>query len=508
MMPTGTDPYADVPLLDCEPPDYGAEPAPVIRIDRGRRLMLPPPETPMPVARELIKLLWTDGQGRETLVRWRGAWLEYRRGAYAEVDAESIRSAVYAQLEHARFQPPPAKDGSRPEPKSWTPNDSRVSRVVDALRAITLLDSETEPDTWVRGATGPASVYPCTNVLLDLAGQRPIPHDPRYFTLRMPTIEFDPDAQAPEFLRFIDGVWGDDPQARSLALRWLGYVISGRIDAQKALLIVGPSRAGKGTFMMIAAWLIGVTLTASPKLHELGGRFGLESLIGKRLVTIGDVRMDGSESSTRLVEALLGLIAGDRTNVQRKGRIDWIGRLMLVLMAGTNVLPRLNDASPAVTDRWVILPVKRGHATAPDRGLASRMEREKSGILNIALGAAAGLPPVDSDERIFVESESAKPHRESLRRLSSPVAAFVNDACHVGPEALVAKGKLYAAYKAWCETTGHKAKSLETLSADLYALELSGLPAGITDERRRVNGERVRAFGGICLPGTQNDLIE
>lgn len=524
-----TDPYGDVPPPEFEPApeefdypvddpfktaeeSYGGVVVPFDREERRehhtkpkakrqRRLTLPPPETPMPVARELLRLLWTDEQGRETLLRWRGEWMLYRGGAYAPVDAEAIRSTVYLAVEHAVVT---AQDGA--DAKAWTPNDSRINRVVDALKAAVLLDSEIEPDTWIRGATGPAVIYPCTNVLLDIEHRQAIDHDPHFFTLRVPTIEWDPRAVAPEFVKFLNKVWGNDPQARTLALRWLGYVLTGRTDAQKALLLVGPSRAGKGTFMTVAEWLIGTEITASPKLHELGGRFGLESLIGKRLITVGDVRMDGSESSTKLVEALLGLIANDRTNVQRKNKVDWIGRLAVVMMAGTNVMPRLNDPSPATTDRWVILALQRGNAAAPDRGLGKRLEAEKSGILNLALDAAATLPAVGSDEPMFVEPESSRLHRECMQQLSSPIKAFVNDVCHVGDEARVSKDVLYAAYKAWCERTGHYAKSLATLAAELYALELDALPDGEIGEcRPSIDGKRVNAFSGICLAGGNDD---
>jgi putative DNA primase/helicase len=108
---------------------------------------------------------------------------------------------------------------------------------------------------------------------------------------------YDPDATAPAWEGFLAQLWPDDPASITALQEWFGYVISGRTDQQKILLMVGPSRSGKGTIARVLKSLVGKENLAGPTLAGLGTNFGLATLVGKPLAVISDARLSGNDNS-------------------------------------------------------------------------------------------------------------------------------------------------------------------------------------------------------------------
>jgi putative DNA primase/helicase len=91
---------------------------------------------------------------------------------------------------------------------------------------------------------------------------------------------------------------------------WFGYIISGQTHLHKILLMVGPSRAGKGVVARILRALIGAANTAGPTLNSLGNDFGLAPLLGKSLAIISDARFTGKNAAV-ITERLLSISGED-----------------------------------------------------------------------------------------------------------------------------------------------------------------------------------------------------
>jgi putative DNA primase/helicase len=86
---------------------------------------------------------------------------------------------------------------------------------------------------------------------------------------------------------------------------------------------------------------------------------------------------------------------------------------------------------------------------------------------------------------------------EAARRLvelSSPVTAFVQDGCELGPEKSVGKRLLFEAWRRWCDESGHEHGSVATFGRNLMA----AFPA-VQSSRPREGNSRVTAYVGIGL---------
>jgi putative DNA primase/helicase len=85
-------------------------------------------------------------------------------------------------------------------------------------------------------------VLSCQNGLLDLDSRTLHEHTSALFNFV--SVPFDYDADAPEptaRLGSLKSLWRDDKDSMALLQAYFGYVLSGRLDMQTMLLLVGPT---------------------------------------------------------------------------------------------------------------------------------------------------------------------------------------------------------------------------------------------------------------------------
>jgi len=457
---------------------------------RGRKRpspLLPPPSAPMQVAREFMACCCLDG-GVPTLRHWRGGWWVWRTSHWIEVEARAVRSLLYTFTEHAAYM---TTDG----PASWDPTRRKIGDLLEALSAICILSDEIAQPCWIDGrSTG--TIVSVTNGLLDITTRELHPHSPLYFSQTAVPFAYEPQAPEPrEWLAFLARLWTQEQQAIDVLGEWFGYVISGRLDLHKILLMVGPTRGGKGVIARVLTALVGKQNVAGPTLHSLGGDFGLAPLIGKPIAIISDARFAGKNSSI-VVERLLSISGEDALTVNRKYRDQWTGTLPSRLHIISNELPRLGDASTAIIGRIVLLPLSLSWLGREDHGLEGRLHRELPGILNWALAGLERLT-INNGNR-FTGVPSADEAIVTMRDLASPVAAFVRERCVIDAGSNVEVDTIYAAYKLWCEESEHPRTTKHTFGRDLRA--------AVPSIRKVRPGyrERQHAYTGITLSGSSD----
>lgn len=443
----------------------------------------PAPSNPMAVARELIGDYQTEA-GTLTLRRWRGTWMRWRDTRWAEVEDISIRKWVYNRLEHARYT---AADGSA---KDWAPNKVKVANILDALTAITHLAEDVDTPSWTgRDRPAPADeIVACTNGLLHVGTRQLIEHTPAYFSTVSVPFAYDPDAPEPaRWLAFLKELWPEDPASAAALQEWFGYVLSGRTDLHKILLLVGPSRSGKGTIARVLSALIGKGNVTGPTLGALASNFGLWPLIGKPLAVIPDARVGGA-SPAAVIEKLLSISGEDMLTIDRKHREPWTGKLGTRLVMLSNELPQFGDASGAISSRFLVLMTTESFLGRENSKLTSELLTELSGILRWSL---EGLDQL-ARRGALAEPKSSADARVALQDMVSPLSAFVRERCDRGGEVPVAD--LFAAWKAWCEENNHKPGTRQTFGRDLRAV----VPL-LRQTQPRDGETRERRYVGISL---------
>lgn len=453
-------------------------------LDQDR--VLPPPSDPMAVAREFAAGRYVTADDQLTLRHWRGGWWRWEGPRWVEIEQRTLSAAGYQFAEHATYE---AKD----ELKDWSPNRYKIANLLDALAAIMHLPETAAMPSWLNNITCDGLLVSVANGLLDVGARRLIPHNPNFFNATSVPFDYDPGAGPPlRWMEFIRELWGDDTASIEALQEWFGYVISGRLDQQKILLIVGPTRAGKGVISRILGALVGPENVAGPTLSSLNGDFGLAPLLGKTLAVVSDARLNGRGAHV-VVERLLSISGEDSLTVNRKYRDQWTGKLPSRLMLCSNELPQLGDASMAIAGRFVPLILNRSWYGKEDRGLEDALRAELPGILNWALDGLERL----TDRGKFTRPPSADETIATLQDLASPVAAFVRERCISGPDKQGYVDAIYKAFKEWADDNGHVKLAKQTFGRDLRAAVGGRLKVS------RVGGhdstERTRAYIGIAL---------
>jgi putative DNA primase/helicase len=460
-------------------------------VEEGAPGELPAPDNPMAVARTLAPVFTT--QGALTLRHWRNQWMRWERSAWSDIDNSAVRMLLYCRTEHATYTRRD-KQGN-PISVGWKPSKARIANLIEALAAVAYLDTHTEIPSWLDGTDGPdpTRVIACRNGLLDLTSRTLMPSTPLFFNRVSVPFDYDPQAPQPaRWLAFLGSIWPNDPEAIAALREWCGYVLSGRTDLQKMLLITGPMRSGKGTIARILTALVGRDNMSGPTMSSLTTNFGLADLIGKSLAVVADARLPrlGAEM---IVERLLTISGEDTVTVDRKHKDPWSGRLPTRFMLLSNELPAFRDQSGAIASRLIILTMQVSNLGREDTSLETDLRRELPGILNWAL---AGLDQLGERGR-FVEPASSAAAVKLLADAVSPIKAFLEDWCVLGPKDThhVPKDDLYEAWRAWCRDEGRDHIGTKmSFSRDLFAANV-----GIEETRVRVGGDRVRSYGGVRL---------
>ncbi len=451
----------------------------------------PAPSDPLAVARHLVKVGGLhDDAGVLTVRWWRGGFYLWTGTHWTEAADPAVRARIYHALEHARYWKPD-KDGL-PELVAWSPTRRKVGDVLEALQAAIHLSERLDPPAWLDGRDdGPYLAV--RNGLLDLDTRELVAHSPQLFNLLALPFDYDPDAPDPAgWLKFVADLWPDDPDSISLLQEVFGYVLSGETRLHKILLVVGPPRSGKGTIARVLTALVGKQNTAGPTLASLGTNFGLSPLLGKALAVVSDARLGGADTSA-VVERLLSISGEDSITVDRKYREPWTGRLASRFVILSNELPNLGDASGAVATRFLVLTLTRSWLGEENPALTDELLVELPGILRWALD---GLDRLDKRGH-FTEPATSRDAVVALADLTSPVSAFVREACNRKAGLEVSVRELYQAWRQWSRDHGRDRPTTE----QVFGRDLRAVIPGLKTTRPRAEdgSSRPRHYEGLAL---------
>jgi putative DNA primase/helicase len=444
------------------------------------------PSEPLDVVRR-FQAHNADVEGFPEIVRWNGDYLKARGTHYEITTDEAINAALYAFTDGKR-------DVATGAPVK--PDRAMIEELNHALKAVAGIDVA-NPPAWLsprRGDPAAADVIALSNGLLSVAGGRDfLPPTRRFFTLNSVGFPYAPDAPRPvQWERFLDDVWPDDVESRETLQELMGLLLTGDTRYQKIFMLIGPKRSGKGTIGRVLQALVGEGNHCSPTLNGLGGPFGAESLIGKRLAMIGDARLGHRADVSTVAERLLSISGEDSQTVDRKHRTAWTAGLSVRFVIMTNEVPALLDQSGALASRFVILRMTRSFYGKEDHSLTSRLLQELPGIF---LWALEGLDRLRARGQ-FRQPKSAAEMVDQLDTLASPIKAFVRERCELNSVASVECATLYSEYRRWAESQGReRPQTHPVFTRDLG----SAFPEVVVTRPRNADGEQVRHYRGIRL---------
>ena len=380
--------------------------------------------------------------------------------------------------------------------KEWEPTRRKIADLLEALAAIVHLTASVDAPAWIDGADFAGPIVAVQNGLLHVPTRKLLDHTPAFFNLVSVPFAYDPAAPAPaRWLRFLEELWDGDTDSIHALSEFFGYVLSGSTAQHKIMLVVGPTRSGKGTLARVLAGMIGRANVAGPTLASLGQNFGLSPLLGRPLAVISDARLAGHDTHA-VVERLLTVSGEDLITVDRKYRDPWTGRLPTRFLILSNELPNFGDMSGTIAHRMIILLMTRSWLGQENIRLTDELLTELPGILNWSLDGLARL----TERGAFTEPASSTDAVVTLIDSASPTSAFVRDLCEVGAGHEIEVDALYKAWRAWCLVNGRDRPG----SVQAFGRALRSVAPGIRTVRPRMaldgeDDDRPRRYQGIGL---------
>jgi putative DNA primase/helicase len=439
--------------------------------------------------------------GERTLARWRSQFYRWDSGAYARLTDESVRAELTTFVRKQFERDYAATEGNEIRPKAVRPvRQGLVSDVLGALHGMVAVPFGVNQPGWLDGTKMTADTVNTPNAIVTLSALADGRADavrepsPKLFTTTKTGVRYDPNADAPtEWLKFLSDLWPDDPDSAACLQQWFGYLLTADTRQQKMLLLVGPTRSGKGTIAGVLRALLGDGSVAGPTLNSLATNFGLSPMLDRSVAIIDDARLSGRTDAATVAERLLTITGEGLIDVDRKHLPAVPGaKLGTRFVVISNELPKFGDASGALVGRMIVLRFTRSFFGHEDHGLKDRLMEELPGIM---LWAIEGWKTLRTRGR-FVQPARGQEMVDELHDLSSPVGAFVREKCITGPGLSVGIAELFEEWKRWCEAAGkQQAGTVNGFGRDLRAV-ISELEV---KQPRGDDGRQVRRYYGVAL---------
>jgi P4 family phage/plasmid primase-like protien len=393
--------------------------------------------------------------------RWRaGAELEVEhwaklviRGIYQE--AAELAGAAAQVADDDKRQ---AASAEAQELMKWATASERakmVSAMLMLARSACAVDlSVFDNEPWL---------FNCANGTIDLRTGELRAHRREDYLMQMSPVAYDPAAQCPTFLRFLDDILLGDQELVAYLQRVLGYTLTGHVTEQSWWLLLGEGENGKGTLMETFAALMGdYAHTMQPESITISGqpRRGGEAspdmavLKGKRFVRITETQ-EGARIDAARIKMLSG---GDTISARFLHKDIFEFRPTFKIFIYTNHRPESRETTHAFWRRVRYVPFDldlKNHPERKDERLLFKLQSELPGILAWAVqGCLAwqreGLQP---PARVLEATESYRAESDVLRD-------FLDAHCVVRWDQEVRANALYAAYVEWCKETGERPQNM------------------------------------------------
>ena len=264
-------------------------------------------------------------------------------------------------------------------------------------------------------------------------------------------------------------------------------------EHHKVMLLLGPTRAGKGTIGRIMSKLVGPGLFTGASLNAFAEDSFLESLAGKTVAFDGDADSSLDKFKEKAIVGNIKRLTGqDEVSYGRKWKSNVSRTLPARLTVSCNSVPRMFDDSGALANRCLMLLFRNSCLGREDLGLFDALQNE---IVGIASWALAGLARLRQAGR-FTHSQAAEAELADLLEESAPLTPFLR-ACTTGsPSDVVSTRELYESYLAWGVRESVAASMGRWLFVRTLKSTLLGRPL-VYYGRYDFQGGRARGFRGL-----------
>jgi len=363
---------------------------------------------------------------------------------------------------------------------------SQSKRSIDAMVNLARHHLAIEPNQLDKDSM----LFNCNNGTLDLRTGELLPHKAKNFITKNCGIDFNPEAKAPRWEKFLNEVMLGDRAMTSYLQRISGYALTGSTKEQCIFVLLGGGRNGKSTFIETLKTVFGDYSQKARADSFLTGKSegannDVARLDGTRLCIASEI---GSEKTLNepLVKEMTG---GDTVTARFLYKEYFSFKPQFKIILAVNEEPKINGKDLGIWRR--IRLIDFGH-TVPldeiDNGLMEKLILEAPGILAWAVQGCADWLEHGLEDPLTVMKST-----EAYRARSDSFESFWKTCVEESEEDFPAKD-FYSEYLAFS-----LANKFEPLSINQFGRQMTRRGHGST--LVTICGKRVRLYPQVKLVG-------
>ena len=321
------------------------------------------------------------------------------------------------------------------------------------------------------------------NGLYNLKTKTLEPHTPKLYSTIQIACEYSPgNNNMPTFRRYMDDLCRDeegnvDGEKMAILQEYGGMLLSNvHVHRAKLCLVLYSllGNTGKTQFINLISELLGNENTVNIPIQNMNeeSKFALGSIVGKRLINVGDQTSSEIKDSSIFKQ----LTGGDSIKCEKKGKQPFNYRFDGGIIIACNNLPMFTDDKGGhLFERLCIVPCTNTiEQDRRDSLLLDKMLKERSAIFNWFL---EGLHRIIENNFKVSRSFSCDMARSEYRDRLDTVYRFISEFFIVtgNKNDMVSKSKFESEYIKWCNENGFKSVNKQNIKD---RMEANGCPAG------------------------------
>ncbi len=415
------------------------------------------------IADELIEKRYTKDD-EITVVFQHGTWYEYSGMKYEERSRDEYDTEI---IEKIRFE-------------KIDVSQNLVTSVRLATQPLTIITDGLEAPFWRGKKEHAENIISLKNGLLNLdklfAGNKDplLPHTPDFFVLSSQPYSYNPQAECPRWIQYLDESLDDD-EVKVVMQEFYGLCLTHDQRFHKFLFLQGLSRTGKGVAFTILQEMVGRENVSNVALRDFGGPFGLQPMLGKKLNINAEI-----PELDRIAEDILKEYVGGSTviNYNRKHlpTISTIQRARLAF--SSNNYPNFRDRTEGLWNRMLLIPFNEIVQNEDIHLEEHLVKNELPGIFNWACAGYIRL----LDQGKFSDSVTIKAEIDEYKEETIPAHQFIRSYLDLDTKGYAVHSKtLYRYYVLWAKCEGRGIQGAVSFGRDVAAYLKSEGHEGIRD---------------------------
>lgn len=366
----------------------------------------------------------------------------------------------------------------------------RLQRTTDFIKGESMRTMTEKPPTLISFKNG----------LLNVETMELGEHDSQYFIVNQIPHEYDPKAECPAWLEWLNEVIR--PEDIDFIQEWMGYTLYNTVPEAAFVILTGSGQNGKTVFMDFFTSIIGEINSSAETFQSLTyGPYAMASVYHMLANISDEIGSYVIKNSSRIKE----LSAGSRVRAREIYGKKFFFYPYAKATFACNTPPEIKDMSDAIKMRLKAVefpytfskhPVGDQKPAQEKKVILKALENETPGVINWIL---IGLKRLMDNGFAFTTSRSTEETWQFYRRKSLPVLSFMEEILTVtdDDDDVIGSEEMYTIFSSWLDEKGINVSiSRQKMIQDLRA-------EGIIVRQLRGN-DRKRMYYGVTLEQGKN----